>query len=1262
MSDAVTGPSAEMLAKLTRPTASYKRSAYYAVAGLLAFVAIYFGLAGWFLYTAWRLVTSAAHAGNSTFWSYVGAIVALMLAGFMLKALFAVRSAMPDGLEEVTPKQQPRLFAYLHELADAAGAPRPHRVFVSNRVNAAVFYDLSLVNLIFPTKKNLEIGLPLVNALPLGELRAVLAHEFGHFAQRSMAVGRWVYLAQQIVQQVINRRDKFDAFIDGLGRLDIRLLPFAWMLQLVVWSIRSLVESAFHLLVMLQSALSREMEMQADLVAVSLTGSDALIHALHRLRAADDAWDRTLGFLMSEHNQGRPVRDAYGLQRQITWRMAAILDDQMYGNVPPLPSEQPQEHRVFKPELGQPPKMWQSHPQNHEREQNAKRQYVWATIDQTSAWTLFDHAAGLRENMTARLVTSGEDAKAPVSTEETLARLGHYYGREQYHSRYCGVYFARHLARHVATVGEMSAARDRATPTEAGELYPQSLADAVRTLRQLQGQSSRTGALIAGHLTMEGAGLQFDGREYQRRELPGLKRQLDARIGELERELHSHDAQCRRVHHTAALQLGQGWPEYLESLLAVLHYAEHTSADLCDAYGLVQNTFSVVVAVRRQSKASIDRLLADCMALRDVLETIYRQSVHVEVDAELAAGMEISASWAATLGEFNLPYVSRENINDWLKGVASWVRFTDNWLQTLRMSALQRLLLSEALVLRMARQEVEAAPAPAPCRMPKEYAVLVPGRERQLQTSLSWWARFQRADGWLAGSARLAVAGAIVVTVLLAGAYQSGTNVMVYNGLGTAVHVTIDGNSSLVPSGSHMMLTASPASTHRIEARSDSGVIESFDADDGDGRGVYNIAGAAPLVQWQAVYGPNQKAAEPRMLGALRWTSTSADVLFEEPPKTVSSKTGLQRTVLDSVSGDPARQLALAPDDAQREAIMLAHARWDRADSARTYEWLQMALAKGHAEILEQRLRAQPGDVMLRRLEQDVAQESPEVCAAARQRSAAQPGDGDLYYLALRCNGGRHIDPREVNAALERWPKNAWLKNMMLRHLLEKGDLEAAEPLALQLIGKLPYPADEVELELARIQRFTRGTMTRSGAVPPDGHLDMLLSAERGKGKQIAPDNAYAALGKGDLFKALACVDNVRDMEPRMQRLVGASEGAASMQARRALDMPLSDGLDQATVLTTAALALRQQRDAAPYFKASQAIYGELAPKLEQFLQLANQGRFADAERALEGVPLVVRGLAYSAGVVLTGPMAPQQWRKGARSLLFAPERPYFRA
>ena len=46
---------------------------------------------------------------------------------------------------------------------------------MSARVNAAVFYDLSILNFIFPSRKNLEIGLALVNVLTLSELKAVLA-------------------------------------------------------------------------------------------------------------------------------------------------------------------------------------------------------------------------------------------------------------------------------------------------------------------------------------------------------------------------------------------------------------------------------------------------------------------------------------------------------------------------------------------------------------------------------------------------------------------------------------------------------------------------------------------------------------------------------------------------------------------------------------------------------------------------------------------------------------------------------------------------------------------------------------------------------------------------------------------------------------------------------------------------------------------------------------------------------------------------------
>src|SRR6185436_15244071 len=243
------------------------------------------------------------------------------------KALVFVKHRHAIDDIEVTAEDQPRLFAFINRLADEAGAPRAHRVFLSPRVNAAVFYDLSVLNLLFPSRKNLEIGLGLVNAVSLGELKAVLAHEFGH---------------------IIAKRDALDSFLRGLSRVDLRIAWVGWLLSLIVWSIRSLMETVFRLVVLAQRALSREMEYQADLVAVSLTGSDALIHALYKLNVADEAWERSLAFADSEAREKRSVTDLFAVQKRITEKLRQVLDDPEYGEVAPPPQDKPQEHRVFK--------------------------------------------------------------------------------------------------------------------------------------------------------------------------------------------------------------------------------------------------------------------------------------------------------------------------------------------------------------------------------------------------------------------------------------------------------------------------------------------------------------------------------------------------------------------------------------------------------------------------------------------------------------------------------------------------------------------------------------------------------------------------------------------------------------------------------------------------------------------------------------------------------------------------------------------------
>ena len=151
---------------LTAPSAAYKRHAWLAMLGLATFIALYFALSAWFAWTAWRLLGGMfGDHGNFELWGFVAGVCAAFLAVFMLKALFFIQHRFDIEDIEVTRAEQPELFEFIDRLADEARAPRAHKVYLSPRVNAAVFYDLSLLNLVFPSKKNLEIGLGLVNVV-----------------------------------------------------------------------------------------------------------------------------------------------------------------------------------------------------------------------------------------------------------------------------------------------------------------------------------------------------------------------------------------------------------------------------------------------------------------------------------------------------------------------------------------------------------------------------------------------------------------------------------------------------------------------------------------------------------------------------------------------------------------------------------------------------------------------------------------------------------------------------------------------------------------------------------------------------------------------------------------------------------------------------------------------------------------------------------------------------------------------------------------
>jgi len=1259
-------PPSSLVARLARPSAAYKRQAWLAVAALAGFMLLYLGLAGWFLFTAWRLTVGGAGGPGQAPWHWGLGASAAFLAVFMLKAIFFVRHGSAEDAMEITAAGQPRLFEFLHKLADRAGAPRPHKVFVSARVNAAVFYDLSVLNLVLPSRKNLEIGLGLVNALTLGEMRAVLAHEFGHFAQKSMAVGRWVYVAQQVAGHLVARRDRFDAFLAGLSRFDLRIAWIGWALSAIVWAIRSLVDSAFSGVLLVQRALSREMEMQADRVAVSLTGSDALVHALHKLQAADDAWDRTLGFIGGEHGKGRIVRDAFAIQSRVMERMGEVLNDPQYHRVPPLPAERPDQHRVFKAGLAQPPRMWLSHPLNHEREANAKRHYIAAPLDDRSAWALFDAVPVLRERVTARLV--GETTFEPLPVEASLQALEAQFARESLQGRYRGVYLGRPVARAAAKPAEL-VDTDARVEDLAG-LYPPELLDEVEQMRRLEHEVGQLRALQAGALTAPGGLIRHRDRILDRQALPQQVKAVERELRRVEARLLAHDRRCRGAHRAAARRLGGGWEAYLEGLLALLHYAEHGEADLRDAHGVLVDAWQVESATRRVGQAGVARLLAAGNALQAAMQRLSDQRDEVVLDARMREALQ-GASWSELLGEFKLPPARGDALGDWLDVVDGWVNQLAGACGRLRAQALDQLLRTEAALVHQLQgagsNGALPATAPEPSRVPSDYATLPAGRERERRTKLDWVARFQTANGLLPALARLAVAASIVGTVLGLGSAMGDVSLVVYNGLGTPVTVRLAPDRVLAVQAGGIERLQVPAGTLRhIEARSPQGaLIEAFDVEARNASGslVYNVASAAPLVERTAVAGRGV-AVPDRPLGVPRWSSTSAAQVLEAAPRTAGAKGGGgTRTVLEGLAGAlPAQQLAMLPGPAERARLVATHLRWDATSHPRTLLWL--AEAEGdprHLDLLRERLKAEPDDAMLLRAEQESVRGAAltEVCARHAAASRAAPDRPGLRYAAVRCEPDGPQKWQDFIEAHARWPAHAWLGHAAGYAELDFGRFADGLATLADARARLPALAPWIAMDEARLRRVLKldDAVHMAELQRVSAPLRQRLAMESG-GDADQP-REFAELAQGRIEAALRAAGSSAQRQGRLLVLAAASEGADPALLPRALALP--PGEDATSLWIGAALAMRAGQDIGPYVSRLERRQPTDAALMRAFLELVQSSRdLAMADRVLAEMGFHARAQAYAAGVVLLGHDAPAAWRDAARRLLFADERPYF--
>ncbi|GAB3231074.1 M48 family metalloprotease [Algoriphagus aestuariicola] len=215
---------------------------------------------------------------------------------FLVKFLFKSHKTDRSHLLEITQADEPLLFAMIEDIVAKAGTSFPKKVYLSYDVNAAVFYDSNFWSMFFPVKKNLQIGIGLVNSVTQAELKAILAHEFGHFSQRSMKVGSYVYQVNQVLINMLYENDSFDQLAAKWANITGYFHIFVVVAVKIIKGIQWILRKMYELVNREYLGLSREMEFHADEVAAHITGFQPLKTSLLRLSFANYALDSVFDF------------------------------------------------------------------------------------------------------------------------------------------------------------------------------------------------------------------------------------------------------------------------------------------------------------------------------------------------------------------------------------------------------------------------------------------------------------------------------------------------------------------------------------------------------------------------------------------------------------------------------------------------------------------------------------------------------------------------------------------------------------------------------------------------------------------------------------------------------------------------------------------------------------------------------------------------------------------------------------------------------
>ncbi|TCB96836.1 LysM peptidoglycan-binding domain-containing protein [Micromonospora zingiberis] len=217
------------------------------------------------------------------------------------------RVAQPPPAAVFLPrKHAPELWRLVEELARELDTRPPTRIFLTPEVNAAVSEEARMLGFAVGPR-TLYLGVPLLAQLTPTHLRAVLCHEFGHYAGRHTRFGAVVYRGAASLESAL-----FRLRMTALTRQGVSGYP--WFYQLVFGAYAKVF-------LWVSLAVRRRQELEADARAAEVVGPAATAAALRGVHALGQAWSGYLTMFV------QPVQRLGFVPADLFGAFATMVDD-----------------------------------------------------------------------------------------------------------------------------------------------------------------------------------------------------------------------------------------------------------------------------------------------------------------------------------------------------------------------------------------------------------------------------------------------------------------------------------------------------------------------------------------------------------------------------------------------------------------------------------------------------------------------------------------------------------------------------------------------------------------------------------------------------------------------------------------------------------------------------------------------------------------------------------------------------------------------